>query len=94
MKAQAIPIAAATALALAAGLAVWSANQEPAPRTKREPRAVAQPAITSVQLPGDDGRVHIITTSDGIEVSRCAVHVFAGGSSVSCTQAPDYRPSR
>lgn len=53
-------------------------------------RAVEPPSVTTLSLPGEDGRVHIVTVPDRWQTSRCLVHVGTnGGGTIGCMQPTD-----
>lgn len=75
-----------TALLLVALLVGCSEHPDDGPK-RRAHRVIAPASVVStINLPGDDGRVHIVEIPGAYEVERCAVYVGPAGGSVTCMQ--------
>ena len=79
-------------LLLTAVIAACSNGDASERPTKAARRAVPPPSVTTLALPGEDGRVHIVSVSDRWQTRRCLVHVGPAGSSIGCMQTTDTPP--
>ena len=83
-----------TALLLAALVAGCSAQADEAPK-RRAHRVIAEPSVVStIKLPSDDGRVHIVEIPGAYEVERCAVYVGPTGGGITCMQPGEPPPAQ